>query len=255
MQKHRRAAVALGLAALFLGATVAPAVAADAAKPSVIETWFLWVKDGHAAPFEAAMKTYVAWRKSAGEGRAWYAYAPVAGRDLAHYVFRAGPHFWKDVDATTEWERKAGLAVPWEKVAPHVARLEHYFHEVDAEHSLWTDSEEYRLFGVTTLRLRPGSSATMLDALTRVHKVAVDKKWPIGWSFQWIVGGPDDVLVVNPYRSYAEMAGPETTFSKILAEALGSEQAGKDLTRQLWSSFEAGSYTIYASRPDLSTPD
>jgi hypothetical protein len=106
------------------------------------------------------------------------------------------------------------------------------------------------------LRLKPGVYNSVIDALKRIQKVAAEKEWSPGWSIQWVVGGSDvDMVVVNPYRSYAEMAEPETPFDKMLAETLGSEQAAKDLLTQFWSSFEATSYLIATIRPDLSTQE
>lgn len=232
------------------------AVGADAPpQPKVIQHWAMWPKAGHGAQFEEAIRAHVAWRKSAGEGFDWQAYQPVVGDDLTVYAFRAGPFHWKDLDAQAEWGVKAGALAKWnEQVAAHVDRVEHYLYVLDTDHSLWSDSEEYRYFGVTSLRLQPGASDSMVDALKRIHKIAKEKAWKPGYSVQWVVGGREtDLDIVNPFRSYAEMAEPETPFVKMVTEALGSEQAAKGLLREFWSSFEPGHYMIVAHRPDLST--
>jgi hypothetical protein len=241
---------------LLVMALAGVAVAADAPpQPTVFQHWSMWPKAGHQAQFEEAIKAHVAWRKSAGEGFAWDAYQPVVGDDLTVYAFRAGPFHWKDLDAQEAWGVKAGALARWnEQVAAHVERVEHYLFVLDTEHSLWHDSPDYRYFGVTSLRLRPGAGDSMVDALKRIHKVAKERAWKPGYSVQWVVGGRNaDFEVVNPFRSYAEMADPETPFVKMVTESLGSEQAAKALMTQFWSSFEPGHYMIVAHRPDLST--
>ena len=66
------------------------------------------------------------------------------------------------------------------------------------------------------------------------------------------VGGISVVSV--PHASWADMAEPDPPFMKLLAEKLGSPEAARETMEQLQGSFEEGSYTIYALRPDLSTP-
>ena len=64
-----------------------------------------------------------------------------------------------------------------------------------------------------------------------------------------------DLAIVTPYRSYAEMAEPETPFPKMLAETLGTERGAQDLLTQFNASFESGAYVIARIRPDLSTQE
>lgn len=259
MQSRSRAvplAVAVALTLAFLVMPCAPALAAEEpSQPTVFQHWVMWPKAGQAPEFEEAVKAHLAWRKAAGEGFGWSASQTVVGNDLTPYVFRAGPFHWKDLDAQAEWGVKAEALANWnEQVAAHVDRVEHYLMVWDPEHSLWTDGEEYRYFGVSLLRLKPGVNLSFIDALKRLHKIAAEKEWSHPWGVQWVVGGSEvDLAVVNPYRSYAEMAEPEPPFVKLAAETLGSEQGAKDLLTQFWASIETSNYLISAPRPDLST--
>jgi hypothetical protein len=248
---------AVALTAAFLAMPCAVAMAADEAPPpTVFDHWVFWPKAGQDAQFEEAAKAHLAWRKGAGEGREWTAYRTLVGDDLTPYFYRAGPFHWKDLDSQAAWATEARAVADFnERAGPYVGRMEHYLNVLDVEHSLWTDSEEYRYFGVSLLRLKPGAYDGMVAALTQIHKVAVEKEWPQSWAIMWMVGGSDaDLMIVWPYRSYAEMAEPETPFLKLVTESVGSEAAAKALLNQFWSSFEAGSYQIVTTRPDLSTP-
>jgi len=233
-------------------------MAADAPPPpNVVQHWTLWPKAGHEADFEKAIKAFVAWRKSAGEGFGWQAYTPVVGDDLTFYVFRAGPFHWKDLDAQAEWAQKSGVSAEYLKnVAMHVERAEHYLVALDTEHSLWYDSDDYRYFGVSQLKIKPGANESMMEALKAIHKVAKESDWKPGYMLEWVIGGAAaDLVFVNPYRSWAEMADPETPFMKTMADALGSDRVARGLMKQLWGSFEPGRYTIVVHRPDLSTQE
>lgn len=250
----RRRFWTVALAIAFL-APCAAAWAADETPGKIADVWVMWPKAGHQADFEAAIKAQLAWRKSAGEPFAWSTFVPVVGDDLTFYVFRSGDHHWKDLDANTAWEMKAGAEAKFnEQVMPHVAHVVHHFSELDTDHSHWTDSADYWFFGVTSLELKSGSYAQMTEALDKVHKAAVDKNWPRSYAISWTIGGEGGMTVVNPYKSYADMADPETPFLKVLASSLGSEEAAKATMKQLSSSFEEEHYTVYAARPDLSTP-
>jgi hypothetical protein len=249
-------AVALTLALLTMPLVLAHAED-EPPQPSIIQHWVVWPKAGHVSDFEAAMKEFIAWRKAQGEGFPWFASQPVVGKDLSYYVFRAGPFHWKDLDGQAEWATKAGVLSQYRKtVAPHVDRVEHYLVRLDRENSLWYDSDDYQYWGVSLLKLRPGGYDGMIEALKQIHKVAKDNEWKPGWNVQWTIGGDGaDLAIVSPYRSYAEMADPETPFSKMLAEALGSEQGARGLIAAFWSSFESSEYLIAANRPDLSTQE
>lgn len=221
----------------------------------VAELWIFWPKEGHAEQFEAAVKSHLAWRKQAGEPHVWTAYTPIVGDDLTFYVYRSGEHQWADLDANEAWEQKTKAQDQYGKdVAPHVGRVEHYFTEDDLDHSRWDESKQYRYFQVEDLKVRPGAQGQLTDALNKVQKAAVDGKWPNSYAISWTIGGSGGMTVVFPYENYAAMQEPEPTFMKVLATSLGSEDAARATMKQLNESFEETHTTIFAVRPDLSTP-
>lgn len=247
------------LVVLLFAVGIAPAQERTQAEPppgEIADVWVLWPKAGHSKQFEDAVKQYVAWRKQAGDPFSWNAYQPHVGDDLDFYVFRSGGHHWADLDGLHQWNERSGNSDQYEKlIAPHVARVEHYYSETDYDHSKWEEREDYRYFRVVNLQVRQGAYGEMMEALGKLHKALVDGKWPRSYSINWTHGGDGGMSVVYPYVNFAGMAEPEKPFMTFLSEQLGSEAAARATMKQLQSSFEESRSTIYVHRPDLSTPE
>jgi hypothetical protein len=249
------AAWLVAMAALSLCVPVFAQQAEKAEPGNIADTWIIWPQDGHEKEFEAALKNHAAWRKQNGETFVWQIYQPIVGDDLTYYVIRSGDHHWKDFDGNREWGRNAKAGDEFERsVGPHVAKVEHYFDETQAQFSHWAPSEDYRYFGVSELQLKPGMYGQMTEALTKLHKAAVDGKYSRSFSIAWNVGGKGGMMVIWPYRTYAEMADPEPSIMKLMDGSLGSEESARATMKQLQTSFEDSHYTLYVHRPDLSTP-
>lgn len=249
-----------GFATLALGALVLFAAALPAAEPmekpgELASVWVFWPQPGHQAEMEAGIKAHGAWRKEAGEGWVWNVYQPVVGKDMAHYIIRSAGHHWADLDTQEAWEKESGAVAKYmEQMGGHVARVEHYLVKMDGKHSKWDFEGPPRYVGVGTHHLQPGAYGSMIEALDKVHKAAVDGNWSQSWAIAWILGGAGGMTVAVPYASWADMAEPDPPFIKLLADSLGSPEAARETMEQLQGSFSDDSYTIYAFRPDLSTP-
>src|SRR5438445_1117170 len=220
-------------------ATAADKPAAKAATGNVADRWVLWVKPGHEKEFEAGAKEHVAWRKSAGEPFSWAAYQPIVGTDLTYYVFRSDDHQWKDLDADDAWSMKAKADDAYEKqVAPHVAKVAHFFEETDSAHSHMTgDPKDYKYFQVITRNLKSGSRGDAMAAIDKVHKALTEQKWPYPYRLAWQVGGKDSLRIIFPTKNYAGMTDPSPSFFEVLTNALGAEDAAAT-QKQFGSSFE-----------------
>jgi hypothetical protein len=250
-------AVVLALVTMLAASPVGAAEKA-AAKPApgdVASIWVIWTKDGQTRQFEQAIKDYAAWRKSAGEAFSWQIYQPVAGSDMTHYVIRSGEHHWKDMDTNEAWsmQQQAGSRFD-EKVGPYVKRYEHYFTEADSKHSHWIDSKDYRYFGVSHYQFKPGTRTTVQDVMDKVQKAVVDEKWPYPYEIESVIGGRGGTNIVEPMKSYADMADPDPSLAAILAKSLGSKQAATAAMTRFGTSIEDYRFTLYVYRPDLSTP-
>ena len=226
------------------------------AQGTIATIWVIWPKAGQAAQFEAAIKKHAAWRKTAGEALIWHIYQPVVGSDLDYFVIRSGSHVWKDIDSGEAWatQAKAGDAFNT-SVGPYTERAEHYFSEDDSKHSNWIDSPDYKLFAVTEYSLKPGTYADRADAIAKVAKAVQDEKWPYPYSISNTIGGSDNMSIVTPMKSYADMADPDPSLMKILAKSLGSESAAAETFKKFGSTIKSTNQTIYLYRPDLSTPE
>lgn len=253
----RQPALALACALLLVLVAFTAGVAAAQESPGhVATTWTVWSKPGHTAEFEEAIKAHAAWRKQAGDPMHWSIYSPVSGDDFDHLVIRSGDHHWADFDTEEAWALKAGAEKAfYDQVGAHVAKVSHSFGEDDLEHSHWKEDASYRYFGVNSMRFSPGASGDFYDALKSVTAAAKAGEWPRSWAIVRQIGGGDDIVVVWPYRSYADMQRIEPGFDAVLAKHLGSEEEAKDVFKRLGSAIESSNYTIYVHRPDLSTPE
>jgi hypothetical protein len=248
----------MGLLVAALALSMLPVLsvsAADEAPGKLTDTWIFWVEPGHGAEFETAVKAHLAWRKSSGEPFQWNAYQPVVGEDLTHFVFRSGPHHWKDLDDNLAWEMKAGANQEFnEQVAPHVVRYAHIIDELDTEHSSWTDSPDYKYFGVSMLQFKPGTRGQQEAALSTIHAAAQAQKWSGSYAVSRSIGGQGGMTIVSPFTSYADMAEPDPSFFQVVAKALGSAGAAGAAFDSFGHTIMSETYTIYVARPDLSTP-
>ncbi len=221
---------------------------------NIASIWMIWVKDGQAQPFEAALKAHAAWRKNAGERFQWSIYQPVVGSDLGYYLIRSGEHTWRDIDANESWEQQQGAREFNNKAGQYVKRAEHYFAQTDTAHSHWIDKQDYRYFGVSSYRFKPGTRDAVDDVMDKVQKAVTAAKWPYSYEIATVIGGKGGLTVVDPMRSYAEMADPDPSLMSILTRSLGSKQRATQAMHRFGDSVESVKYTIYAYRPDLSTP-
>jgi hypothetical protein len=248
----------IGLLVAALGLSVLPvlsASAADEAPGKLTDMWIFWVKPGHGAAFETAVKAHLAWRKSSGEPFQWNASQPVVGEDLTHYVFRSGPHHWKDLDDNVAWETKANANQKFEEqVAPHVERYEHVIDEFEPQHSSWTDSPDYKYFGVSVLQFKGGTRGQQEAALSTILAAAQAQKWSRSYAVFRAIGGQEGMSIAVPYKSYADMAEPDPSFFQTVAKTLGSEGAAGAAFDSFGHTMKSATYTIYMARPDLSTP-
>ena len=258
--RYRHSALLAMLALVFVLLPGTAAVAADKAMSktptgNIADRWVFWPKAGQEKEFEAAVKEHTAWRKNAGEPFTWTTYQPIVGTDLTYYVIRSDDHQWKDFDAEHAWSAKAKADNAYEQqVGVHVARVEHFFEETDPAHSHMADNNKnYKYFGVTTRHLKNGSRGEMMGALNKIQKALTDEKWPYHYRLAWLIGGRDDLRIVIPMKSYAEMADPDPSLRAVLAKGLGSDDAANTTLKQFGSSFEGEDYTVFAIRPDLST--
>ena len=225
--------------ALVMTLVASPVGAAEKAAPkegagNIASLWMIWVKDGQSRQFEEAIKSYAAWRKSAGETFDWSIYQPVVGADLDYYAIRSGSHHWKDMDTNAAWSQQQQAGARFEeKLGPYVKRSEHYFTETDADHSHWIDSKDYRYFSVSHYQMKPGSRGAVKDVLDKITKAVKDANWAYPYDIDSTIGGREGMSIIVPMKSYAEMADPDPSLMSVLAKSLGSKDAAEETMAKL----------------------
>ena len=253
----KRQDLLIALVALSLLFVTVSAHAQDESQPNVAELWLITVDDfPNSTAFEEAFKTHLAARKEAGDPRNWQTYTMVAGGELDVY----GVHYccfkWADADAYAEWTQSSGILDHWnEHVAQYVNDYSHQFQYFDFDNSTWSgDPTDYRYFGVTSWRLKPGMAGTRQAAIKALSDVGKEHGWSLPWSWNSSVGGDAVLSLVTPYANFAAMEPPEQSFYEFAAEHLGAEETAR-LFNDFGSTFWSSDYNIFERRPDLSMGD
>ena len=230
--------------------------AQDESRPNVADLWIMTVDYHNSTAFEEAFKTHLAARKEAGDPRNWQTYTVVAGSEMDTY----GVHYccfkWADADAYAEWTQSSGILDHWnEHVAQYVDDYSHQFQYFDFDNSTWLgDPTDYRYFGVTSWRLKPGTAGTRQAAIKALSAVGTEHGWSLPWSWSSSVGGDAVLSLITPYANFTAMEPPEQSFFEFATEHLGAEETAR-LFSDFGSSFWSSEYAIYERRPDLSMGD
>ena len=252
----RRIKLFTALLPLSLLFAIVSTQAQDESPPNVADLWIFTVDYPNSAAFEEAFKTHLAARKEAGDPRDWQTYTVVAGGEMDTY----GAHYccvkWADADAYAEWSQSSGILDHWdEHVAQYVDDYSHQFQYFDLDNSTWLgDPTDYRYFGVTTWRLKPGKTRIRQAAIKALSAVGKEHGWSRSWAWTSSVGGDASLSIVTPYANFADMEPPEQSFFEFATEHLGAEETAR-LFDDFGSSVMSSEYTIFERRPDLSMSD
>lgn len=232
------------------------AAAQDGAKKNVASIWVMWIKPGHSADFEKAVRQHAEWRKKTGEGFSWQVFQPVAGDDLDHYVVYTGNHAWSEFDSNEKWDTDNNATDTFFKqVGPNVDHLSHYFSTDDEDLSYWPDTAaSFKLLEVTDMKFVPGKYGDFRKALGTFREAATAEKWSGHRGISSQTGGDVDATVVFPHANYADMAQPTPSFMDMLGKQLGGKDKAMATFTELQKSIADSSTTLYVYRPDLSTP-
>ncbi len=257
MTKIIRFVSAIAVFALFLPAVVS----ADNHEPPppLTDVWFVVPKSGMDGEFLEAAKKHMAERKAMGESRDWSTFVPVIGKKMNVYQFRSCCFDWADQDGYEKERAEKGLVEAWtESVHQYVDHYHHYIEKTDWEHSHWPDGENTTvdLYGVTTRKWKENPGGGPSEARKKLSKMALENGWAeSGHEWLWInrIGGPGELLLVFPFRDYAEMATPDPSFWDFMVEQTGSEEAAGAIYDQMNAGFVSSDFTVWKRVPELST--
>lgn len=239
------------LAALLLG-LVSQNVRAQADN-NLARIYYVDVKAGHGAEFEAALQKHAQWRKQQGDPWAWMVFQVVNGENLGDFYIRSGDHAWKDFDDYAEFSAKGGADFNT-NVTPHIESISSLMTAVDMENSNWPqDDRPLNLFSVTTFHLKPGQGPVFNQAVSKAMGVIKEHNRPGYVGFERVVNGlnSDAVFLVEPYENWAAMQGPEEDLGAFLIRILGQEDAMK-LFQQFDSTYDELESQVLMLRPELS---
>lgn len=226
-------------------------------RPALSDVWLIMPKQGMQQEFEAAVIQHMAFRTDAGETRNWEAYSVALGSNPLLYQWRTGGLEWADMDAYVIEDQEKGLGENWfANVDQYVDHYHHYIEEADYENSDWpADLGQQPLYGVTTWKWKQGAGPASGKARRELSKIAMDDDWEYNWLWLTRVGGEPQLMLVAPHDSYADMEDPEQTFFDFVTEKLGSEEEAGKLFSEFANGYTSSSYTVWAHRPDLSSPE
>lgn len=242
------------LSAVFLLFAV-PALAKDN-PPPLAEFWTFTPNAGENAKFWKAFKEHIEVRKEAGDPWAWGTYTPLMGTEMGRVSVRYCCFDWEDVDAYRAWnDEHPDVGEHWNKhVAPHVAKVEHNYSELGWNNSHW-EEDDYRLFGVTSFKIKASAMAEFDAARDKMSQIALDQGWAENgrsWAWSTLVGGTPTESIVVPYRNFAEMKKDGESFFGFLSRVLKSEEAAAALLSDFSNAVWSREYQIWEYRPEFS---
>ncbi len=233
--------------------------AQDEQRAPLSDVWLIVPNKGMASQFEEAVRSHMAFRRDAGDSRSWEAYSAAIGDNPQLYQWRAGNLDWADQDAYVVEDREKGFGAHWAaNVDQYVDHYHHYMERADYGNSHWpADLGQHPYYGVTTWTWKQNTGPGPDDARKRLSEIARDGGWADrGNNWLWLsrTGGKPMLMIVTEFDDYADMAPPEQPFFAFVSEQLGSEQEARKLFARFAEGFSDSSYTVWAHRPDLSSP-
>ena len=223
------------------------------------DVWLVMPKQGMAMQFEDAAKTHMAFRADAGDSRDWEAYAAAIGKNPQLYQWRAGGLNWADMDAYTTEDQENGYGDHWfANVDQYVDHYHHYMERADFENSHWpADLGQHPYYAVTSWTMKQGAGPGPDEARKQLSKIAMDEGWTdMGNNWLWLnrIGGTPTLMIVSELDDYADMEPPEQSFFEFVSEKLDSEEEAGKIFAQFSAGFSDSNLTVWAHRPDLSSP-
>ncbi len=231
-------------------------VVAQDAPTNIAPNYRVKVKPGMGSAFEMALKEHIAWRKAQGDPWTWDVYQVAVGDNIGDYSIRSANHAFADIDAYERWSMESGASQNFQAtVAPYVETITHSVSVLNTELLRWPeDTEGYTLFSVDRYQLKPGQQPVFEAVIKKFHDAAVQHDYPSYFAVLWGGLGAErpTVSIVSPYKSWADMEGPDEELGDFLTRALGEEAAG-EMYQQYSGSWTTMKNYVTRHRPDLSS--
>lgn len=190
----------------------------------IARSYFIEAKPGETAQLEAEYAKHIAWHAEQQDTWTWETWRIITGERIGQLVVRTPGHHWSDFDGReefTERDRAHFNAGTGRHVAGLVGHVNRWMQDL----SRWPEGEA-PLVAVYEMHLDRGHVDEFVSAISRVHEVLAEKEWAGHYSWGVRVSGGEvpTFLLVIPYESWEEMAGPEKTVWQILEDAVGEDE-------------------------------
>lgn len=210
-------------------------------------------KDGQAKALEEAITAYHHFMADKEGAWRYQWYSIITGPDTGKYIARSGGHNWEDFDAEHDWDEEAGARFV-ETVQPHIADADFSIAKTKEDLGKWPESMKgYKYISITHWYVKQGQGRAFNEGLKKIDKALNEGGFPNYYAFASPVSGgrSNQVTLVSPRKSYADMAPKEPSFYDVMNKALGEEETKAFLAD--WSTtYKSGSNYLLKYRPKLS---
>jgi len=243
------------LASLALINCMPQAVAQDEEKnDGLARIVHITAKDGHRQALEKAITEYHHYMADKPGAMRYQWFSIMTGPDSGDYLARSGEHNWADFDASHDWEEAAGAKFAAD-VQPHIADAKITLLQSNDELGIWPESMEgYQYFSLTTWHIKQGKRRAFNDGLKKVDAALKAGNWSNFYAFSRTVSGGkgNTITLVNPQKSYADMAPKEPTFIDVMNEAMGGEEESAAFLADWSTTYYQGQNRLVKYRAELS---
>jgi len=231
------------LLSMIIGlAWIVPAQAQEEAGDSIARLVMITAKDGHNDELLDAITEYHHWIAQFEGHHEYQWYRVLTGPNTGMFMARTPNHQWADFDAEYDWNKQAGQMFE-KNVAPHIEKMEVQFTSEMAEFSHWPENfDGYTHFSVTDWYIHNGHGAKFRKGLKKIVDTLKAGGYQGYWGFFSVESGGhgNQIRIVGANRGWADMADKDPSFSKIMGEAMGGEEAVTAFMSDWSSTFKPG---------------
>lgn len=242
------------IAALTLCAFMSTAVAQDQPEnDGIAQLVVITARDGQELALEKAITDYHHYMADKEGAFRYQWHSIMTGPDTGKYVARSGGHNWADFDATHDWDDAADAKF-LSDVQPYIQSADFRIARTDRDLGIWPESMDgYQYFLVTDWHIKSGQFGAFNKGLKKIDEILKAGDWPNYYAFTHMVSGGkgNQITLVSPRKSFADMAPKEPSFIQAMNKALGEEEAAAFLSE--WGqTYKQGRNRMLKYRPKLS---
>lgn len=219
-------------------------------------TYWLTIRPGSEAAFEAAWKAHLAFRRDNGDTWSWTALQQTFGDQMGTYVIRSAGHTWAEMDAYVAANASGRLDNHLTAtVAPLVESVRSGVTTVDANLSVPPEAgTTTNVFPVTNVTLKPTGGQAFNAGVAAVKEAVTAENYPMRFVvLRRTYGGPaPTVAIVGQSPNFAGLSA-DAGLEAMLIRHFGPERSA-EIFGSFFEAIESLETSILVARPDLSSP-